>query len=49
MSFLGELKKRTVIRVAVVHAIVGWLLVQIADAVFEPLRLPQSSANRQQR
>jgi adenylate cyclase len=35
-----ELKRRKVFQVGVVYAIVGWLLMQIADTAFEPLRLP---------
>lgn len=35
-----ELGRRHVFRVAVVYAIVAWLLVQIANATFEPLHLP---------
>jgi len=40
MSFLGELKRRKVIRVAAVYAVVAWLVVQIAATVEEPLNLP---------
>ena len=32
-SFLGELKRRNVFKVAVAYAIVGWLLIQIAATV----------------
>ena len=36
----AEFRRRRVFRVAVVYLIVGWLLVQVADATFEPLGLP---------
>ena len=40
MSFLGEIKRRKVFQVAVVYAVVAWLLIQIIDVVNDPLRLP---------
>ena len=40
MSFFGELRRRNVVKVAVAYAIVGWLLVQIADTFFPALQLP---------
>jgi len=40
VSFLSELKRRNVFKVAAAYAIVGWLLVQIADVFFPALRLP---------
>jgi TolB-like protein/Tfp pilus assembly protein PilF len=40
MSFVGELKRRNVFRVAGVYAVVGWLLVQIAATVEEAIALP---------
>ena len=40
-KLLGELKRRKVIRVAVAYGIAAWLVVQIAETVFEPLRLPE--------
>ena len=39
----GELRRRKVFRVAVAYAIAGWLVVQVAETVFEPLRLPEWS------
>jgi len=33
-NFFGELKRRHVYRVAVVYAVVAWLLIQIATQVF---------------
>lgn len=38
--FLNELSRRNVFRVAATYAIVAWLLIQVASAVSEPLRLP---------
>lgn len=35
-----ELTRRKVVRVAVAYPLVGWLLIQVADATFEPLTLP---------
>jgi len=40
MSILGELKRRKVIQVATVYAVVAWILVQIVTAIEEPLALP---------
>ncbi|WP_439106204.1 tetratricopeptide repeat protein [Congregibacter sp.] len=40
MSFLGELKRRNVFRVAGVYTVVGWLLVQVAATVEEAIALP---------
>ena len=37
---LSEFRRRRVFRVAGVYLLVGWLLVQVADATFEPLGLP---------
>jgi adenylate cyclase len=38
--WFAELRRRKVFRVAVVYLVVAWLLVQVADAVFEPMGLP---------
>jgi adenylate cyclase len=40
MSFFAELKRRKVIRATVTYVIVAWLVMQIAETVFEPLGLP---------
>jgi uncharacterized protein (DUF983 family) len=40
VSFLGELKRRNVFRVAGVYTVVGWLLVQVAATVEEAIALP---------
>ena len=42
-SFLTELRRRKVFRVAAVYAVVAWLLVQIIVAVEKPLGLPDWS------
>jgi TolB-like protein/Tfp pilus assembly protein PilF len=39
--FIKELRRRKVIRVAIVYGVVAWLLVQVAQATFEPLNLPR--------
>lgn len=38
--WLGELRRRRVVRVAVAYLIAAWLLIQIAAETFEPLGLP---------
>ncbi len=40
MSFMGELKRRKVFRVAAMYAVVAWLLVQVITSVETPLNLP---------
>jgi adenylate cyclase len=40
-KLFGELKRRKVIRVAIAYAIAAWVVVQIGEVVFEPLRLPE--------
>jgi TolB-like protein/Flp pilus assembly protein TadD len=42
-SYFEELKRRKVVRVAIAYVVGAWLLLQIADATFEPLNLPQWS------
>ncbi len=37
---LSEFRRRRVFRVAAVYLVVGWVLVQVADATFEPLGFP---------
>lgn len=39
-SFVQELRRRRVVRVTVVYAAVGWLLIEVADTVVPPLGLP---------
>jgi len=38
--FWSELKRRKVVRVTVAYIVVGWVLIQVADATLEPLHLP---------
>ena len=38
--WFAELRRRKVFRVVVVYLVVAWLLVQVADATFEPMGLP---------
>lgn len=40
MSFFGELGRRNVFRVSIAYAIVAWIVVQIADIVFETIGAP---------
>lgn len=42
-SFIQELKRRNVFRVAAIYAIVSWLLMQIGDVMFPALLLPEWS------
>jgi TolB-like protein/Tfp pilus assembly protein PilF len=44
MSFIDELKRRKVIRVAIVYAITAWLLIEVAATTFPMLRLPEWTA-----
>ena len=39
-SFIQELKRRNVFRVAVIYIVVSWLLIQIGDVMFPALHLP---------
>lgn len=40
-SFIQELKRRNVFRVAAIYVIVSWLLMQIGDVMFPALHLPE--------
>ena len=40
MSFLGELRRRNVVKVAVAYVIVGWILVEVSSTVFPIVQLP---------
>ncbi len=42
-SFLAKLKERKVVRVGLVYILVGWILIQIGEATFEALILPDWS------
>ena len=41
MSFINELKRRNVFRVAIAYAIVAWLLLQVSDTLVPALHLPE--------
>ena len=43
VRFYHELKRRKVIRVAIVYAVVAWLVVEIASVMFPELLLPEWS------
>ena len=38
--WFAEMRRRKVFRVVVVYLVVAWLVVQVADAIFEPMGLP---------
>lgn len=40
MSFLSELKRRNVARMGVLYVVASWIVLQIADVIFEPLGIP---------
>jgi hypothetical protein len=44
MSFIKELKRRNVIRVAITYAIVAWLLIEVSATTFPMFRLPEWTA-----
>ena len=39
-EFFSELRRRKVIRVAIVYSVVAWAMIQVAQATFEPLHFP---------
>ena len=43
MSFIAELKRRNVIRVAILYAVASWLILQVADVLFGLMSLPDWS------
>ena len=43
--WFAELRRRKVVRVAVVYVLIAWVLIQVADATFQPIGLP-AWANR---
>ena len=45
-NFFAQLKRRTVYKVAVVYAVVGWLVVQIATQVFPSFDMSNWSVRR---
>jgi hypothetical protein len=42
MSFLEELKRRSVIKVAVAYAAAAWIVLQVADVILDNLDAPPS-------
>jgi TolB-like protein len=40
MSFVGELKRRNVVRVGIAYAVIGWVLAQIGEFAFENFGAP---------
>ena len=40
MSFLQELKRRNVVRVAILYVVASWLLLQAADLLFDAMNVP---------
>ncbi len=42
-GLFDELKRRRVFRAAALYAVVAWVLVQVGEATFEPLGLPEGS------
>ncbi len=44
MSFIKELKRRNVFRVAIAYAIATWLLIEVSATTFPMLRLPEWTA-----
>ncbi len=42
-KLFAELQRRRVIRVAIVYAVVGWIIIQVASTVVAPLNLPEWS------
>ena len=40
MSFLAELKRRNVVRAGAAYVVLAWLVIQVADILFETFELP---------
>ena len=40
MSLLEELKRRNVVRMAVLYVVASWLILQVADVLFDHLAVP---------
>jgi adenylate cyclase len=40
MSFINELKRRNVVRMGLLYIIASWVVLQIADVIFDPLGVP---------
>jgi len=41
MSFVGELKRRNVVRVGIAYVVIGWVLAQIAEFAFDNFGAPE--------
>ena len=41
MGFIGELKRRNVVRVGLAYAVIAWLLAQVAEFAFENFGAPE--------
>jgi TolB-like protein len=44
MSFFEELKRRNVVKMAALYAVASWLILQVADVLFDALELPSTWA-----
>ena len=42
MSLFAELKRRNVVRMAMLYVVASWILLQVADVLFEALELPSA-------
>ena len=42
-TFLSELRRRRVLRVLAIYAVVAWLVLQVAEVTFEPLGFPEGA------
>ncbi len=42
MSFYEELKRRNVVKAAVLYVVASWLILQIADVLFDAMELPST-------
>ena len=43
MAFLNELKERKVLRVMIAYIVVTWIVIQVGEATFDALNLPEWS------
>ena len=43
MSFFSELKRRNVVRMAALYGVASWVILQVADVLFEAMDLPATS------
>ena len=41
MSFFEELKRRNVIKMAMLYTVASWVILQIADTLFDAMDLPK--------